>query len=305
MGPERPAPPLPHFEWMDLGPEYYYGSKRVQYSNWVQAMEGDIDQSHNAFVHSQLHLPELAPGERPSVAQVRAFDKHPRFETVDTDVGFVIGAVRGTPEPDTNYTRITQWMGPFFTMTGVTGHNPNRPWRAWVPIDDYTTYVIGVSFHPLNKLTPEQQRERRGGVFNISPEMREPKTSKPFGAWRPIPSLENDFFQDREAQKNETFAGISEFWAQDAAPQLSMGYIFQRQYEHLGTTDRAIIRARNWLIKNAKRLRDEGVAPDNVWNPEGYMKRSGGKFHKIDEWWFAATEEDRKAIPGTNPDASV
>ena len=305
MGTERPAPPLPHLEWMDLPAEHHFGSKRVQYSNWVQAMEGDIDQSHNAFVHASLNVPEVAPGERPSVQQVRAFDKHPRFETIDTDAGFVIGATRDTPDPEVQYTRITQWLGPFHTMTGVTGVNPSRPWRAWVPIDDFNTYVIGISFHPLTPLPEEQRSNRRGGVFNISPDMREPKTSKPFGAWRPIPTIENDFFQDRQAQKTETFAGISEFWAQDAAPQLSMGFIFQRQYEHLGTTDRAIIKARNWLLRAAKALRDEGKVPANVWNPEWYMVRSGGKFHTRDQWWFEETREDRKAIPGTNPDASV
>lgn len=317
MGMERPAPPLPALEWLDLPESHSRGSKRVQYSNWVQAMEGDIDQSHLSFTHSSLRVPEVSPGERPTVQQVAAFDKHPRFEVVDQPCGYTVGATRSTPDPDVSYTRITQWLMPFHTMTGVTGFNPVRGWRAWVPIDDFNTVVIGISFHPLTPLA-ELNRDggagggqgarpggTRGGVANISDDMKEPKTSKPFGAWRPLPTIENDFFQDRALQKNETFTGIREFWAQDAAPQLSMGFIFQRQYEHLGTTDRAIIQARRHLLNAAKTLSSDGASPPGVWNPEWYQVRSGGKFHGADEWWFAATEQDRKAIAGTNPDCSV
>jgi phenylpropionate dioxygenase-like ring-hydroxylating dioxygenase large terminal subunit len=316
MGPERPAPPLPHLEWMDLPEEHHIASKRVQYSNWVQAMEGDIDQSHVSFVHSSLNIPEdddapsnntagapFAP--RNNIARIRAADKHPRFEIVDTDYGCCIGAGREAGDGQ-KYWRLTQWLMPFHTMTGPYGPDPTRNWRAWVPIDDYTTYVIGLSFHPMHPI-PEAQRANagaRGGVWNISKELREPKTSKPFGGWRPIPSLENDFFQDRESQKKDTYSGISEFWAQDAAPQLSMGPIFQRQYEHLGTSDRAIIKARSRLIKSAKALRDEGATPAEVWNPECYAIRSDALFLPPGEDWFEATTERRKATPGINPDCA-
>src|SRR3990172_7090952 len=127
------------------------GSKRVQYSNWVQAMEGDIDQSHSSFVHTQVNVPEVVPGEQLSIQQIRRADKHPRFEIVDTDYGCCIGAGRETPE-GTNYWRITQFLMPFHTMIGPHGPNPTRNWRAWVPIDDYTTFVIGLSFHPLDPI---------------------------------------------------------------------------------------------------------------------------------------------------------
>ena len=139
----------------------------------------------------------------------------------------------------------------------------------------------------------------------ISEDMKEPRSSKPFAAWRALPSMENDFFQDREVQREETFSGIREFWAQDAAPQYSMGRIVDRTRERLGTSDLAIIKARGRLLKAAKALRDQQTPPPGVWNPEWYLVRSGGKFHSVDKWWFTETEEDRKAIPGTNADCSV
>ena len=309
MGAERPAPPLPQLEWLDLPQRHLLGSKRVQPTNWVQAMEGDIDQCHVSFVHSFLNVPAYVPGERPSVPQVQQFDTHPRFEIIDTDYGYVVGASRHTPDPELDYTRITQFLLPFHTMTGVTGVDPTRGWRAWVPIDDYNTYVFGMSFHPLQPLPDRSGNARRnggvtGGVPTISEDMKEPRSSKPFGAWRPLPSLDNDFFQDRELQRTETYSGIREFWAQDAAPQYTMGKLVDRSQERLGTTDRAIIAARRRLIQAARGWR-EGTSPPGVWNPEWYMVRSGGKFHPAGNWWRAEAGDDLEAIPGTNPDCSV
>src|SRR5688572_24508873 len=81
MGPHNPPPPLPQLEWLDLPESHHVASKRVQYSNWVQAMEGDIDQSHVSFVHSTLN-PEDNPRQSQHIAWIRANDKHPRFEVV-------------------------------------------------------------------------------------------------------------------------------------------------------------------------------------------------------------------------------
>src|SRR5690242_10991209 len=58
MGPHAPPPPLPALEWLDLPDAQLVASKRVQDTNWVQAMEGDIDQSHLSFTHSSLRPEE-------------------------------------------------------------------------------------------------------------------------------------------------------------------------------------------------------------------------------------------------------
>lgn len=314
MGPERPLPPLPQLEWLELPESHYEGSKRVQPTNWVQALEGDIDQSHLGFTHRLLQVPDPAPRERPSVAQVQKLDTRPRFQVVEKEYGYVVGATRHTNDPEWDYTRITQFLMPFHTMTGVTGRNPVHPWRAWVPIDDENTLVFGVYFHPLEPLGSRRRGSRRlrgpvtGGNPIISEEMRAPKTSEPFGAWRPLPGLENDFFQDRGYMMSVIYSGIREFWAQDAAPQYTMFNkrpIADRTQEHLGTTDRAIIAARNQLIRAAKALADTGESPPGVANPKWYMVRSGGKFHRSSQWWYAEVEEELKAVPGTNPDCSV
>jgi len=305
MGDERPLPPLPGLEWMDLPEDHHVASKRVQYSNWVQGMEGDIDQSHVSFLHSRLNVQEGGGPGRLLIDEIRKADTHPRFQVMETEYGVVIGAGRDAPD-DQKYWRITQHLMPFHTMTGPYGPDPRRNWRAWVPIDDENCFVIGLSFHPLRPLTAAEREasEQRAGVWTISPPMREPKSSKPFGSWRPIPDLSNDFFIDREVQRTQTYSGIPEFWAQDCGPQISMGKIVDRTKDHLGTSDLAIVTVRRRLLQAARELRDQGTIPSQVHNPSCYAVRSDAVLIPASESWFDATADRRKALAGVNPDCA-
>jgi hypothetical protein len=51
MGPEQHKPPLPEWEFAMVAPAHRFVSKRLQESNWLQAMEGGIDSSHVSFLH--------------------------------------------------------------------------------------------------------------------------------------------------------------------------------------------------------------------------------------------------------------
>ncbi len=70
----------------------------------------------------------------------------------------------------------------------------------------------------------------------------------------------NDFLIDREKQKTFSYTGILGINQQDMAVTESMGAIYDRGHEHLGTTDRAIIQMRKSLIKAAKDLA-KGIEP--------------------------------------------
>ncbi len=309
MGAERPLPPLPGLEFMRTNEDQRFLWKRVQTCNWVQAMEGDIDQSHNSFLHTFLK-PEWDNSPRSRITRIRAMDRSPHFEVADTDYGVCIAARRDA-EPDTYYTRISQFLMPFHTMTGPYGEDPTRGWRAWVPIDDVNTLVIGATFHPLRALT---DRERgggvnrmekdayrvRGNVFYVEPQDRAPATTQAFGAWYPIDSVENDLRIDRHIQKTLTYSGIPVFWAQDGGTQLTMGKINDRTKEHLGTTDLAIIAARRRLVKAARALQESGATPPGVHNPEWYDVRAAAVELPRNVSWYEATEEYRRVIVGVN-----
>lgn len=64
-----------------------------------------------------------------------------------------------------------------------------------------------------------------------------------------IQNLRNDYSIDRQIQKTRTNTGIKGTNTQDFALQEGMGPICDRSFEHLGTTDRAIIAARQLLLE--------------------------------------------------------
>jgi hypothetical protein len=75
-----------------------------------------------------------------------------------------------------------------------------------------------------------------------------------------------------------------------------MGPIYQRHQEHLGTTDALIIRTRRRVIQAAKALRDEGIVPPGVDEPEIYRQRSGGVILSRSADWWDATQDLRRAF---------
>jgi len=301
LGSEDEPPPLPHFEWMDLPAEHHVASKRMQYSNWAQALEGEFDQSHVSYIHAYLDGSGSVGGSL--VDQIRSADTAPIFEVVTTPYGSCIAAGREAPGGQ-RYWRITHHLMPSFAMTGPYGPNPKRLWRCWVPIDDENVFVFGITYHPMRPLTDAERDGalKRSTVSNIAPEYRAPATSQPYGRYRPLATLENDFFQDRAAQRTKSFSGIPEFWAQDAAAQLSMGVICDRSQEHLGTSDLAIIAVRRRLIAAAKALRDAGTVPPELADPDCYLTRADAVLLADGEPWWDATATRRTVVAGANPD---
>jgi hypothetical protein len=83
---------------------------------------------------------------------------------------------------------------------------------------------------------------------------------------------------------------------QDAAMTTSMGTIYDRSKEHLGTTDAMVIRVRRRLIAAVQAHMNHGVTPPGVDDPEVYRVRSGGVFLPPDADWVEATHELRQAF---------
>src|SRR4030095_3361224 len=73
----------------------------------------------------------------------------------------------------------------------------------------------------------------------------------------------NDYLIDREMQRKVNYTGIVGVSNQDFAVTESMGPIYDRTKEHLGTTDLAIIRMRQQLI-NAARSLERGIEPPGL-----------------------------------------
>src|SRR5438067_5788228 len=113
MGPPELKPAPPELEWVMVSPEKRFVSKRLQESNYLQAIEGGIDSSHVSFLHSgELHTDPLFKGTKGAQYQG---DTDPKFEVVESPGGLIIGARRNA-DAGHYYWRITQWVMPWHTM---------------------------------------------------------------------------------------------------------------------------------------------------------------------------------------------
>jgi hypothetical protein len=118
-----------------------------------------------------------------------------------------------------------------------------------------------------------------------------------FGRFRLRANSSNDYMIDREKQRRgEDFTGIPGIHTQDQAITESMGAIYDRTLERLGTSDVMVIRVRRRLLEAARALAERGVTPPGVDNPDVYRVRSGGALLPIGADWLASTEELRKAF---------
>jgi hypothetical protein len=75
----------------------------------------------------------------------------------------------------------------------------------------------------------------------------------------------------------------------------TMGTIYDRTQEHLGTTDTMVIFVRRQLINAAKALREQGILPPNVDDPNLCRVRPASILLPESESWISATEEARKS----------
>jgi phthalate 4,5-dioxygenase oxygenase subunit len=97
-------------------------------------------------------------------------------------------------------------------------------------------------------------------------------------------------------QRGESYTGLPSVVLEDQAITESMGPIYNRSQEHLGTSDIMIIRTRLRLIRAAQALRDKGEIPPGVDQPEFYRQRSGGVILPRSVDWFEATRDLRRAF---------
>jgi phthalate 4,5-dioxygenase oxygenase subunit len=293
MGPPDQQPPLPEWEFATVPADQSFMSKRVQESNWLQAMEGGIDSSHVSFLHrGDLSSDPLFKGAKGN--QYNLKDSRPVFEVVESSGGLYIGARRNA-ENGHYYWRITQWVMPSFTMIAPRGNHPMHG-HFWVPIDDENCWTWSFDYHPIRSLTETEVQAMRDGK-GIHVKYVE-------GTFRPLANKDNDYLIDRAAQKaGRTYSGVEGIAMQDASLQESMGPVVDRAKENLVSTDNGIIMARHRLLRSVKALMDKGVVPPGV-DPAHQRVRSVAVVLPPDQPFKDAAKDALTARPGVAP-ASV
>jgi hypothetical protein len=119
-------------------------------------------------------------------------------------------------------------------------------------------------------------------------------------------TMANDYLIDREEQRAwKSYSGIRGIRQQDMAVTESMGTIYDRTHEHLGTTDALIIRTRRRLLACARALQEAGQVPPGVDHPEVYHQKSGGIILPRSADWWEATREVRERFLAPAPEAQT
>jgi nitrite reductase/ring-hydroxylating ferredoxin subunit len=290
MGSREVPPPLPDLEATLVNTDPKNISLLHRKCNWMQGLEGELDTVHAAFLHGGASKPE--DQEPKSLSYYHYAQRAPRFSVLNTEWGTSYGAYRPAEE-DSQYWRIAHMLFPFYAMqpTGPLGENAKL--NAYVPIDDENLMQWELHVDMSGK-----DRPFRGGRGEYRP-----TTSDWLGRFNLVQNMDNDYLLDPEAQRNwQSYSGIPGIRQQDMAVTESMGPIYKRWQEHLGTTDVMIIRTRARLIQAAKALRDNGTIPPGVDNPEVYRVRSGEVIlPRGVDWWQASADLRERFGPIPEP----
>jgi phenylpropionate dioxygenase-like ring-hydroxylating dioxygenase large terminal subunit len=293
MGPRQQPPPLPDLEPNMLPDEQVVITAVQRECNWLQGLEGDIDTSHLGFLHLGAVQPQDTRGG--TFAYYTVNDRAPRYNVVDTEYGAMYGAYRPAGDGQL-YWRFAQFLFPFYAMipTGVLGIQILT--RAWVPMDDEHMMFFSMGSQ-ASQLQGANVNANRRMVRSRPGENVLPNTTDWYGRFRLEANASNDYKIDRDKQRRrEDFTGIPGIHTQDQAITESMGTIYAREKERLGTSDVMVIRVRRRLLEAARAFAERGITPPGVDNPEVYGVRSGGAILPKDANWLEATAELRKAF---------
>jgi nitrite reductase/ring-hydroxylating ferredoxin subunit len=237
LGPRDKQPSVPDLEWMRAPAGHCWISKTFESCNYLQAMEGGLDTSHSSFLHRDLTAEGLANPRVRSTA--------PRLEVLNTDYGYVYASIRHLPEDKQNFVRVYHYVMPFSQLRA--GGSPktlgNTDGHMWVPIDDTTCWTYNFHFshdtpQPYEEWQYYEHRMGRGLAEDFIP-----------GTFKLKANASNDYGLSRERQRTVNYTGIEGTNTQDFAVQESMGPIYDRTREHLGSADTAIIQMRRLLLE--------------------------------------------------------
>jgi len=237
LGPREKQPPVPDLEWMRAPAGQCWISKTFENCNYLQAMEGGLDTSHSSFLHRDLTAEGLA--------NPRARSTAPRLEILNTDYGYMYASIRHLPEDKQNFVRVYHYVMPFYQLRA--GGSPrtlgNTDGHMWVPSDDTSCWTYNFHFsHDKPQAYAEWQyyehRMGRGLAEDFIP-----------GTFKLKANASNDYGLSRERQRTVNYTGIEGTNTQDFAVQESMGPIYDRTQEHLGSADTAIIQMRRLLLE--------------------------------------------------------
>jgi len=251
MGPKNLMPLLPKYEWMTLPPDHLYVTKSFQDCNYLQGLEGECDSSHLSFLHRAFIEMKRGGGDPDMYGR----DGAPKLEGVETDFGVRMISCRNAGDSKT-YLRVSNFVMPchgFVPTGGLKGNPEGYTIHSHVPVDDTHAMRFNIFFR-RNRAVREDEKQLDGG---IGPD------------YIKVRNIHNNYLQNRTEQKEETFTGMGkQFLIHDSCATESMGPLYDRSKEHLGTGDIAVIAVRKFLLQAARYLESGREPPHLIRSPE-------------------------------------
>lgn len=250
MGPREKVPPFPNFHWTHVPASNRSVRKVLEECNWVQSLEGAMDSPHFLALHEGWDIMRL-PDDQAHLRQAP-----PRQEVTDTRYGLCYVSMksdRADPEGAKSI-QVHPFVMPFTAYITAYSDSGYGGIHLFVPVDDVNNYYYEVRYHPTQAVdTVEPDRYLTLGIdideFGHKTKRR----------------LENRYLQDRAAMRaKQTYSGIDGRPHQDMAMVESMGRIYDRTTEHLGTSDLVMIRLRRRLLEAVHAFADQGVDPPGL-----------------------------------------
>src|SRR4029434_2852581 len=177
-------------------------------------------------------------------------DGAPKLEGVETDFGVRMISCRNAGDGVT-YLRVSNFVMPChgFVPTGGLKANPEGyTIHSHVPLDDHDALRFNIYLRS-NTPVSDEEKQLEGGIGPDHIKVR---------------NIHNDYLQNREEQKRETFTGMGkQFLIHDSCATESMGPIYDRSKEHLGAGDITAIAVSKFLLQSVRAL-DRGKEPQHI-----------------------------------------
>lgn len=253
FGPVEEAPPFQPPAWAPTADTRVSIAKVLVPCNWAQILEGAIDSAHSSSLHSSDMVPARVDGAkatektwlRPST------DRAPRLQVQRTGYGFRYAALRRPIQNAAthDYVRSTVFVAPATAL--IPPNNLYNVANINVPMDDTNTAFYFIAWgHPSQ--TPETETWRKFLRQTVGIDL-DPQ-------YRPLRTMDNHFWQDRQAMKAGNFTGITGFPNQDVAMWLTMGQLADRTHDRLGASDLAIVEFRRQMLDAVMTFQKDGLA---------------------------------------------
>ncbi|HXT89806.1 MAG TPA: Rieske 2Fe-2S domain-containing protein [Trebonia sp.] len=266
LGPKDKIAALPDYEWMTVPAENRVVTSFIQESNYLQALEANIDTAHVSYLHSYLDAdagpqpPQFMEGYRRMVNG----DRSPRLTVKQTEYGLLYGGRRSLPDGK-YYWRMTHWLAPATTQLPSTDYGNGT---IVVPMDDHSSMSFSLLWHKDKTIPQSTQSQRRGLVGDDQGTTFKLSDGYVIDHPRGFVHVDNDYLIDRAMEATKFIGTAGGTAAEDRAVTETMGpvpdtmgKISDRSEEHLGVSDVAIVAARRALIRMVKALQD-GVEPE-------------------------------------------